>query len=63
VLPAVVAAATRDGQVRIGRLIRALARSPADLGAIFQLAQRYRAAIRSLKSVARSGALAQATLA
>ena len=63
VLPAAVAAATRDGQVRIGRLIRALARSPADLGAIFQLAHRYRAAIRSLQSVARSGVLVQATLA
>jgi adenosylhomocysteine nucleosidase len=62
-LPEAVAAATHDGQVRIGRLIRALARSPADLAAILRLAQRYRAAIRSLKSVARGGALAQSALA
>jgi adenosylhomocysteine nucleosidase len=62
VLPAAVAAATRDGQVRIGRLIRALARSPAELGAIFRLAQRYRAATRSLAAVARGGALAAGTL-
>jgi adenosylhomocysteine nucleosidase len=58
-LPAAVASATRDGRVRIGRLIRALARSPADLGAILRLARRYRAATRSLAAVARSGALAK----
>jgi adenosylhomocysteine nucleosidase len=63
VLPAAVAAATHDGQVRIGRFIRALARSPADLAAILRLAQRYRAATRSLKAVARSGALANSALA
>jgi len=62
-LPAAVAAATRDGQVRIWRLIRALARSPAELGAIIRLAQRYRAATRSLAAVARGGALAAGTLA
>jgi adenosylhomocysteine nucleosidase len=59
VLPAAVAAATHDGQLRIGRLIRALARSPADLAAILRLARRYRAATRSLKAVARAGALAR----
>jgi len=63
VLPAAVAAASRDGQVRIGRLIRALAGSPADLGAILRLAQRYRAATRSLAAVARGGALAAGTFA
>jgi adenosylhomocysteine nucleosidase len=63
VLPAAVASATRDGCVRIGRLIRALARSPGDLGAIFRLARRYRAATRSLAAVARSGALARGSLA
>jgi adenosylhomocysteine nucleosidase len=57
-VPAAVAAASRDGQLRIGRLLRALARSPAELGAIFRLAQRYRAATRALKCVARGGALA-----
>ncbi len=63
VLPAAVAAASRDGQVRIGRLIRALAGSPAELGAILRLAQRYRAATRSLAAVARGGALAAGTFA
>lgn len=63
VLPAAVAAATRDGRVRIGRFIRALSRSPAELGAILRLAQRYRAATRSLTAVARSGALAKSAFA
>jgi nucleoside phosphorylase len=58
VLPGAVLAASREGDLRIWQFIRGLARSPADIAAVFRLAQRYRAATRSLRAVARSGALA-----
>jgi adenosylhomocysteine nucleosidase len=58
VLPGAVVAASREGELRIWQIIRGLARSPADIATVFRLAQRYRAAIRALGDVARSGALA-----
>jgi len=59
VLPPAVIAASRSGQVQIWRLIRALALTPTDLAALVRLAQRYRAASRSLVAVARAGSLAR----
>ncbi len=58
VLPASVVAASRSGQVQMGRLIGALARAPRDLPNLLRLAQRYRAAQRALAAVGRSGLLA-----
>jgi hypothetical protein len=58
-LPAAVTAASRSGQFRIWRLIGALALAPAELSALIRLAQRYRAARRSLAAIARAGSLAQ----
>jgi adenosylhomocysteine nucleosidase len=58
VLPRAVTAASRSGHVQIWRLIRAVALAPADLSALVKLAQRYRAASRSLVAVARAGSLA-----
>jgi adenosylhomocysteine nucleosidase len=58
VLPGAMVAASREGELRIWQFIRGLARSPADIATVFRLAQRYRAAIRALGDVARSGALA-----
>jgi adenosylhomocysteine nucleosidase len=52
VLPRAVMAASRDGQVNIPRLIGGLAVAPLDLIALIRLAQRYRAATRSLAAVA-----------
>jgi adenosylhomocysteine nucleosidase len=57
-LPGSVLAASRAGQVQIRQLIRRLARSPIDVAALVRLARRYRAATRSLRAVARTGALA-----
>jgi adenosylhomocysteine nucleosidase len=59
VLPRAIAAASRSGQVQIWRLIRAVTVAPADLSALVKLAQRYRAARRSLVAVARAGSLAR----
>jgi adenosylhomocysteine nucleosidase len=56
-LPGSVLAASRAGQVQIRQLIRGLARSPFDVAALVRLARRYRAATRSLRAVARTGAL------
>ena len=53
-----VAAAAEAGALRLGRLLGALARRPADLGAFIRLVRPYRAAQRALASVARCGALA-----
>jgi hopanoid-associated phosphorylase len=58
-LPAAVTAASRSGQLQIWRLIGALALAPAELSALIRLAQRYRAARRSLAAIARAGSLAQ----
>jgi adenosylhomocysteine nucleosidase len=55
---AVTAAADSAGHLHIWRLIGALARAPGDLGPLIRLAQRYRAASRSLAAVAKAGSLA-----
>ena len=52
---AVTAAADKEGHLRIGRLLGALARTPGELPALIHLGQRYRAANRSLAAVARVG--------
>jgi adenosylhomocysteine nucleosidase len=54
-LPRAVMAATRDGQVRIGLLLRGLVLAPSDIGGLLRLARRYRAAKRTLAEVARVG--------
>ena len=59
-LPGVVAAAAdSEGHLQVWRLMGALARAPADLAPLIRLAQRYRAANRSLAAVARVGSLAR----
>jgi len=55
-LPRAVLAASESGHIRIWRLMGGLALAPAELAALFRLAQRYRAAMRSLAAIA--GALA-----
>jgi adenosylhomocysteine nucleosidase len=55
---AVTAAADSEGHLQVWRLMAALARTPADLAPLLRLAQRYRAANRSLAAVARVGSLA-----
>lgn len=62
VLPASVVAASRGGQVQMGRLIGSLAMSPGDLPKLLRLAQRYRAAKRALAAVGRFGLLAPSAL-
>jgi hopanoid-associated phosphorylase len=57
-LPPAVLAASRAGHVSIVRLIGGLAAAPWELRALIRLAQRYRAATRSLQAVARAGVLA-----
>jgi adenosylhomocysteine nucleosidase len=58
-LPRAVAAAANDkGHLNVWRLMGALARDPAELPPLIRLAQRYKAANRSLARVARAGALA-----
>lgn len=57
VLPRMLMAASRSGHVQAWRLIGALALAPADLAPLIRLAQRYRAANRSLAAIARTGAL------
>jgi adenosylhomocysteine nucleosidase len=56
-MPQAAIAAAGSSDVRISRLLAALARSPTDLPGILRLARRYRAASRSLAAVARAGAL------
>ncbi len=58
VLPPAVAAASRAGQVSMGRLIGGLARAPWELIALMRLARRYRAALRSLRAAAQAGVTA-----
>jgi adenosylhomocysteine nucleosidase len=55
VLPRAVVAASQAGQVSMRRLIGGLALAPLELFAIIRLAQRYRAARRSLSAVASAG--------
>jgi adenosylhomocysteine nucleosidase len=54
-LPRAVAAASRAGRVQIGRLIAGLAMAPVEIAALLRLTLRYRAAMQSLKAVARVG--------
>ena len=54
-LPRAVLAANRAGHLSVGRLLGGLALAPLDLVALIRLAQRYRAATRSLAAVARAG--------
>jgi len=54
-LPRAVLAASRAGQVRIASLARELVRSPRDVAPLLRLVGRYRAAKRTLLSVARVG--------
>jgi adenosylhomocysteine nucleosidase len=62
VLPdAVTAAADNQGHVQIWRLILALA--PSEIAPLIRLARRYRAANRSLASIARMGSLAPSAFA
>ena len=53
-LPRAVVAASSSGQVRIWRLLGAIALAPAELGALVRLAGRYRIATRRLAAVART---------
>jgi adenosylhomocysteine nucleosidase len=52
-LPRAVVTASSSGQVRIWRLLGAIALAPAELGALIRLAGRYRTATRRLADVAR----------
>jgi ABC-type transport system involved in cytochrome bd biosynthesis fused ATPase/permease subunit len=58
-LPRAVMAASRAGEIELWRMIRALALAPAEFSALIRLAQRYRAARRSLAAVAHAGSIAQ----
>jgi adenosylhomocysteine nucleosidase len=59
VLPrAVTAAADNEGHLQIWRLIGALALAPNELAPLIRLARRYRAANRSLATIAQMGSLA-----
>ena len=56
-LPRAVLAASRAGQLSMRRLLGGLVLAPLDLVSLIRLAQRYRAATRSLAAVARAGLL------
>jgi hypothetical protein len=47
-----------EGRVRLAPLILGIVRSPREIAPLMRLAKRYRAAIRALAAVARTGALA-----
>ncbi len=57
-LPRAVMAAGAEGRVRLAPLLFGIVRSPREIAPLMRLAQRYRAAIRALGAVARTGALA-----
>lgn len=61
--PALAGAMDSAGQVSTGRLIGRILSEPTDLVALLRLARRYRAARRSLRRIARSGALTARPLA
>lgn len=64
VLPrAVTAAADNEGHLQIWRLIGALALAPNELAPLIRLARRYRAANRSLATIARMGSVAPSAFA
>jgi len=56
-LPQAVMSSSADGAVHIGRLLAALALSPAEIFGIVRLAQRYRIASRSLRAIADASSL------
>jgi len=56
-VPAAVMSAAASGNVRISRIAAGLLRRPGDLLPLLRLAKRYRAAMRALTAVAKSGAL------
>jgi adenosylhomocysteine nucleosidase len=58
VLPRAVVAASRAGRVQMGRLIAGLLFAPGQIQPLIRLSQRYRAALRSLRVVVETGALA-----
>jgi len=62
-LPQAAVEAMQSGRVRISRLILGIVRRPRDVAALMRLADRYRAAKRSLTEVARTGVLAPVALA
>jgi nucleoside phosphorylase len=57
-LPRAVVAASREGYVRVGRLLGGLVVAPGDVAAVIRLSLRYRSAMRMLKMVARAGSFA-----
>jgi adenosylhomocysteine nucleosidase len=61
-IPASVTAAGESGQIRIGRLLLGVARSPGDIVPLMNLARRYRAAMGSLRAVGKLGRLAPAAM-
>lgn len=54
-IPAAVARAAQSGEVRMGRLVLGLVRSPGEIGAVLRLSRRYRVAMNSLAAVAGVG--------
>jgi adenosylhomocysteine nucleosidase len=63
VVPRAVARASQSGQVRTGRLILGLLRSPAQIAPLLRLAGRYRVAMRSLLAISGVGGVAPAAAA
>ena len=61
-LPAAVIAASGGGQLRLGRLLAALLRAPADIGGLIRLSARYRIAMRVLAAVVAPGSAARGAL-
>ncbi len=57
-LPRAVMGAGVEGRVRLAPLILGIVRSPREIAPLMRLAKRYRAAIRALAAVARTGTLA-----
>jgi adenosylhomocysteine nucleosidase len=61
-LPAAVIAASGGGQLRLGRLLAALLRAPADIAGLIRLSARYRVATRVLAAVVAPGSAARGAL-
>lgn len=62
-LPETAVRSIQSGRVRFSRLILGIVRRPRDIAPLMRLAERYRAAKRSLTEVARTGVLAPVALA
>jgi adenosylhomocysteine nucleosidase len=60
-IPPAVAGATVAGSVKPHRLVLGLLRSPVEIAALLRLARRYRAAMHSLRVIARHGILSPPT--